>query len=67
MTSSHNHSLSRLRHKGPPLGIVATIFVLLFIAGLYPVTAFGGKPFFPGPGESLDVIVALFQARPSAF
>jgi len=66
MTSPHNHSRPPLRHKGPPLGIIATIFVLLFIAGLYPVTAFGGKPFFPGPGESLDVISAFFRARPFA-
>lgn len=65
MTASEEPK-TRLRHAGPPLGIVATIFVLLFTAGLYPVTAFGGKPVFPGPGESLDVIVAFFQARPSA-
>ena len=57
---------TQVRHAGPPLGIVATIFVLLFMAGLYPVTAFGGKPVFPGPGESLDVILAFFQARASA-
>jgi hypothetical protein len=56
----------RARHKGPPLGIVASVFVFLFIAGLYPVTVFGGKPFFPGPDESPDVIAAFFQARPSA-
>jgi hypothetical protein len=54
------------RHAGPPLGIVATIFVLLFNAGLYPVTAFGGHPYFPGPGESINTITAFFQARPSA-
>ena len=56
----------RVLHAGPPLGIVATVFVLLFLAGLYPVTAFGGRPFFPGPGESIDVIAAFFRARPSA-
>ena len=65
MTSSQEPK-TRLRHAGPPLGIVATIFVLLFNAGLYPVTAFGGKPVFPSPGESRDIIVAFFQARPSA-
>ena len=57
---------TNIRHAGPPLGIVATIFVVLFSAGLYPVTAFGGSPVFPGPGESIDVISAFFQARPSA-
>jgi hypothetical protein len=57
---------SRLRHKGPPLGIVATVFVALFLAGLYPVTAFNGTPVFPGPGEPINVIMAYFTARPSA-
>jgi len=56
----------RVRHAGPPLGIVAAVFVLVFNAGLYPVTAFGGSPFFPGPGESIAVIAAFFRARPSA-
>jgi hypothetical protein len=55
-----------IRHAGPPLGIVATIFVLLFCGGLYPVTVFGGSPVFPGPGESIDVMSAFFRARPSA-
>jgi hypothetical protein len=54
------------RHAGPPLGYVATAFVLLFLAGLYPVTFFGGKPYFPGPGASLDVITTFFTSRPSA-
>jgi hypothetical protein len=63
---SSKDTKTRVRHAGPPLGIVATIFVLLFMAGLYPVTAFGGKPVFPGPGDSLDVILAFFQARASA-
>src|SRR6267378_8592177 len=63
---SSKDTTTRVRHAGPPLGIVAAIFVLLFMAGLYPVTAFGGKSIFPGPGESLDVIMAFFQARASA-
>ena len=63
---SSKDTITRVRHAGPPLGIVATIFVLLFMAGLYPVTAFGGKSIFPGPGESLDVILAFFQTRASA-
>jgi hypothetical protein len=54
------------RHQSPPLGILAIVFTVLFCAGLYPVTAFGGKPYFPGPWESAQTIVAFFQARPSA-
>src|SRR5215472_2119497 len=57
---------SRIRHRGPPLGLVATIFVLLFLAGLYPVTVFGGQPYFPGPWASADIIVTFFQRRPTA-
>jgi hypothetical protein len=66
MVSSPNISSLRLHHKGPPLWLGATVFAVLFVAGLLPVTALGGKPHFPGPGEPPDVIVAFFQARPSA-
>ena len=54
------------RHQSPPLGILAIVFTILFCAGLYPVTVFGGKPYFPGPWESPQTIVAFFQARSSA-
>jgi hypothetical protein len=59
-------SASRLYHKGPPLGIVSNVFVLLFLGGLYPVTVFGGKPVFPAPYEPVNVITTFFQQRPSA-
>jgi len=59
-------STQHIRHAGPPLGIVSSVFVLLFLAGLYPVTIFGGQPYFPGPWESPDAIAAFFQARPTA-
>jgi hypothetical protein len=48
------------------LGAVAIVFTVLFCVGLYPVTAFGGKPYFPGPWESPETIAAFFQLRPSA-
>src|SRR5215472_17319580 len=54
------------RHAGPNLGIVALVFAVVFIAGLCPVTAFGGMPYFPGPWESPAVIAKFFQARPTA-
>ena len=57
---------ARLRHAGPPLGPVAVTYTLLFLAGLYPVTVFGGQPHFPGPWESVDTIAAFFDARPTA-
>ena len=54
------------RHAGPPLWLVATTYTFLFLAGLYPVTIFGGQPHFPGPWESPETIAAFFQARPKA-
>jgi hypothetical protein len=57
---------SQVRHAGPPLWLVATMYTVLFLAGLYPVTVFGGQPYFPGPWESADTIAAFFQARPTA-
>ncbi len=54
------------RHPSPHLGALAIVFTLLFCAGLYPVTHFGGLPYFPGPGAPESAISAFFQARPSA-
>ncbi len=51
---------------GPPLGITAAIFITLFMADLFPVTALGGKPFSPGPWESQKTIATFFLERPSA-
>jgi hypothetical protein len=65
MASSASSVSNDIRHPGPPLGIVATVFVVLFLAGLYPVTMFGGQPYFPGPWESGDTIVTFFQTRSS--
>ena len=56
----------RPRHPSPPLWLPASAYTILFLAGLYPVTVFGGQPYFPGPWESADVIAAFFQARPTA-
>lgn len=56
----------RLRHQGPPLGMLAIIWTALFCAGLAPVTTFGGLPYFPGPWAPASTIVAFFQARPAA-
>jgi hypothetical protein len=54
------------RHHSPPLGIVAITYMVLFCAGLYPVTMFGGMPYYPGPWEPIQTITAFFQARPNA-
>jgi hypothetical protein len=54
------------RHASPPLGILAIAYTVLFCAGLYPVTMFGGMPYYPGPWEPIQTITAFFQARPNA-
>ncbi len=62
---SRNHR-ARRGHAGPPLWLVAIAYTVLFLAGLYPVTVFGGQPHFPGPWESPETIAAFFRARPTA-
>lgn len=57
---------ARARHAGPSPGIVATVYALLFLAGLLFVSPIGGKPGFPNPGDPLNVLLAFFQARVSA-
>jgi hypothetical protein len=54
------------RHRGPHLGLLAIAYTVLFCAGLYPVTLFGGMPYFPGPWEPQATIVHFFQQRASA-
>ena len=63
---TQSDSAGRRRHAGPPLWLPATMYTVLFLAGLYPVTVFGGDPHFPGPWESSETIAAFFQARPTA-
>jgi hypothetical protein len=72
MNDSRNEQMPRAqapaarRHAGPPLWLMAIAYTVLFLAGLYPVTVFGGQPYYPGPWESAETITAFFQARPMA-
>jgi hypothetical protein len=61
-----NPAVTKARHAGPHLGVVAIVYALLFNAGLYPVTVFADKTHWPGPWEPGDVIVAYFQTHSSA-
>src|SRR5262245_489680 len=65
------------KHLGPNPGILAVLYTLLFNAGLYFVISFRApehlaasadavRPYFPGPWESAQTIVAYFQSHPSA-
>jgi hypothetical protein len=66
MNSQSNAASNTLRHAGPNLGAVATIFTVLSNAGLYPVASFNGRPAFPGPWEPSNVIVNYCQMRASS-
>ena len=54
---------STLKHAGPPLWLLASLYTVLFNAGLYPVTMYGGLPYWPGPWESPAVIATFFQTQ----
>jgi hypothetical protein len=54
-----------VKHAGPPLWLLASLYALLFLAGLAPVTMFGGMPYWPGPWEAPDVITSFFQTQSS--
>jgi hypothetical protein len=51
------------RFAGPHLALLAILYTVLFNAGLIPVTALAGKPYWPGPWEPTSVIVPYFQTH----
>ena len=65
MTSptSHPAATANLKHHGPPLWLLAILYTVLFNAGLFPVTMYGGMPYWPGPWETPAVIAAFFQTQ----
>jgi hypothetical protein len=52
-----------IRFAGPPLWLLAILYTVLFNAGLFPVTAMAGKPYWPGPWEPANIIVLYFQTH----
>jgi hypothetical protein len=66
MTSFTKLEFTGRQHPSPPLGLVAIVFTGLFCAGLFPVTAFGGTPYFPGPWESAQTMSSFVRLRSSA-
>lgn len=66
MASPKSVSFTGPRHQSPPLGILAVVYTVLFCAGLYSVTSFGGNPTFPLPWASAPVIQAFFEQRHAA-
>lgn len=56
-----------VRHAGPPLGILATVYVILKIASVFPVSAFGSKPpYFPGLHAPTEEVVSYFSTHAAA-
>jgi hypothetical protein len=53
------------KHPGPPLWLLAVLYTVLFLAGLFPVTMYGGMPYWPGPWETPAVITTFFQTQTS--
>jgi hypothetical protein len=54
------------RHPSPHLGALAIVFTVLFCAGLYPVTYFGGRPSFPLPFAPPEAVLAFLAQRHGA-
>jgi hypothetical protein len=54
-----------IRHKGPHLGILAILFMSLFIFGLSFVVSFkAGAPHYPNPYDPLSSITSYFAQHP---
>ena len=65
MTDYTNPAGSAQKHPGPPLWLLASLYTVLFIAGLLPVTFVGGLPYWPGPGAPTEAITSYFQTQSS--
>ena len=63
--ASQSPSNQFAKHPSPPLWLLALLYTILFNAGLFPVTMFGGLPYWPGPWESPGVITHFFQTQQS--
>ena len=54
------------RHAGPNLGMVATVYVLLKIASVFPVIVGSKPPFFPGLNAPTEAVVWYFSTHAHA-
>lgn len=61
--SLQNTEAQPLKHPSPPLWLLALLYTILFNAGLFPVTMFGGQPYWPGPWELPAAITHFFQTQ----
>lgn len=65
-TTTLEQPVPTVNFRGPHIGIVAAIVVILFLASLFPVTALGGTPYFPPPTASVAEMTAFFSTRQPA-
>jgi hypothetical protein len=64
MSTSTSSQTAAPRHPSPPLGIVAGVYVLLKIASVFPVSAFGSRPpYFPALNAPTDDVVSYFSTH----
>ena len=61
-----NIPVTSQKHHGPPLWLLAILYTVLFLAGLYPVTSTSGADHWPAPWEAANVIVPYFQTHHNA-
>jgi hypothetical protein len=62
-STSPTAEFKALKHPGPPLWLLALLYTVLFNAGLFPVTMFGGRPYWPGPWQPPADIISFFQTQ----
>lgn len=62
-SSSPVATIKNLKHPGPPLWLLASLYTVLFNAGLFPVTMYGGMPYWPGPWQPPADIIYFFQTQ----
>ena len=66
MTTEHSLTSGPELHKGPPLGLLGILYLILFNAGLYPVTMLAGGQNWPRPWEPQECIISYFQSNQEA-
>jgi hypothetical protein len=58
-------TINKIEYKGPHIGMLAIIFMLLFNTGLsFVISLSGTSPHFPGPWESSETIATYFRNQP---
>src|SRR2546421_13043580 len=66
MTYQTNIPAATSRHLGPPPGVVAIVFTVLCLTGVFLVSGLGSAPRIPGPSDGLPELAGYFQLHSSA-